>query len=409
MRQFLEIFKYEFKTFVDSKWYKVSTLLICVLVAGAMFLPHVIDMGNKDDNKGKNVSETSSKFGIYDPNHVFKDESVLKAGFPKATFTNMTSEKDLQQGVQEKTIDAGFAITSTTTYSYLIMDSIMSDTNKSIFNALMNAQYRSSELGALGLDANKINSIINTPIKSETKILGVDGVKNYMYTYILVFGLYFIIIFYGQMTATGVASEKGNRAIEILITSANPNALIFGKVLAGAIAGILQAGVLLGVSYGAYQINAEVWNHALDFIFNIPINVLLTFGVFGTLGYLFYSFIYGAFGAMVSKVEEVGSAISPITIIFVLSFFITFYTMSDPQSLLGTIASYLPFSSCMAMFARVAMGSVGIFEVLLSAGILLVSTIVMGLIGAKLYRRGTLMYGNTFKISNVLKELKKKN
>ena len=95
--------------------------------------------------------------------------------------------------------------------------------------------------------------------------------------------------------------KKGNRSMEILITSTSTNALIFGKVLAGAAASILQVGVMLGVSIMAYQYNADIWNHTLDFLFNIPVNVLLSFALFGTLGYLFYTFIYGAMGSMVFK------------------------------------------------------------------------------------------------------------
>ena len=198
--------------------------------------------------------------------------------------------------------------------------------------------------------------------------------------------------------------------MEILITSTSTNALIFGKVLAGAAASILQVGVMLGVSIMAYQYNADIWNHTLDFLFNIPVNVLLSFALFGTLGYLFYTFIYGAMGSMVSKVEEVSSAVSPITIIFVIAFFITFFSvMVNPGTILSTIASYVPFTSCMAMFARVAMGSVELWQIILSAVILAVSTAGVGLLGAKLYRNGTLSYGNNFKISQIFKNLKHKD
>ena len=69
------------------------------------------------------------------------------------------------------------------------------------------------------------------------EVLGKDGEQNYWYTYVLVFVVYFLIIFYGQMIATSVTTEKSNRAIEILVTSVNPNSLICGKVLAGRLQG----------------------------------------------------------------------------------------------------------------------------------------------------------------------------
>ena len=69
---------------------------------------------------------------------------------------------------------------------------------------------------------------------------------NYAYTYIMIMVLYFLLIFYGQMIATSVTSEKSNRAIEILVTSVDSNSLIFGKVFAGAIAGLIQCVLILG-------------------------------------------------------------------------------------------------------------------------------------------------------------------
>lgn len=408
MKQFQHVLAFELKNFISGKWYKVSTILVCVLVSVVMFVPRFLDLG-ADENSKNGVNESSVSLGLYDPSHVFTDESILKSGFPKAKWIMASSQQEIEKGIQDESIEAGFVVESPTSFRYLVLDSSMNDTNQTVFNALMSTQYRTTQLNRMGVDANQVNTIINTPIQASMDVLGKDGVSNYFYTYILVFVLYFIVIFYGQMTASGVASEKGNRSIEILVTSTNPNALIFGKVIAGAIAGVVQTALMLGISMAAYQINADVWNHSLDFLFDIPGSVLLVFAVFGTLGYLFYSFIFGMLGAMVSKVEEVGSAVSPVTIIFIISFFITFYSMMNPDSLLSTIASYLPFSSCMAMFARVAMGSVGMMEILLSAMILLASTILMGLIAAKLYRRGTLSYGNDFKFSRLFKELKKKD
>lgn len=407
MKQFLQVLSFELKNFINGKWYKVSTVLVCVLVTVVMFVPRFLDLGSNDSSQ-EQVNDSSMVLGLYDPDHIMENQELLKSGFPNADWVIAKSQEEIEKGVRDHSIKAGFVITAPTEFQYLVLDSSMNDSKQQVFTSLLSTHYRTTQLQALGVNATKIDEIIHTPINGTINVLGKDGVSNYLYTYILVFVLYFIVIFYGQMTANGVASEKGNRAVEILVTSANPNALIFGKVIAGAIAGVVQTACMLFVSIAAYQINVDIWNHSLDFLFDIPLSVLLVFGVFGTLGYLFYSFIYGALGAMVSKVEEVGSAVSPITIIFVISFFLTFYGMMNPDSLLSTIASYLPFSSCMAMFARVAMGSVGIGEILLSVGILLVSTILMGLLGAKLYRRGTLNYGNDFKFSKLMKELKKK-
>ena len=58
------------------------------------------------------------------------------------------------------------------------------------------------------------------------------------------------------------------------------------------------------------------------------------------------------------------------------------------------------------MFARVAMGSVEAWEIVVSFLILAVSIIGTGMLGAKLYRMGTLRYGNPIKIGTALKSLR---
>lgn len=70
------------------------------------------------------------------------------------------------------------------------------------------------------------------------------------------------------------------------------------------------------------------------------------------------------------------------------------------------IASYVPFSSFMSMFVRVAMGSVSMVEVAISLLILAGSTIFIGIMAAKIYRMGTLRYGNPIKMKDAIKQLK---
>ena len=100
----------------------------------------------------------------------------------------------------------------------------------------------------------------------EDVILGKDGINNFLYTYVMVFVLYFLILFYGQMIATSITTEKSNRAIEILVTSVDSTSLIFGKVLAGAIAGLVQTAVILGGAVLSYRFLGSGWNGQLDML-----------------------------------------------------------------------------------------------------------------------------------------------
>ena len=126
------------------------------------------------------------------------------------------------------------------------------------------------------------------------------------------------------------------------------------------------------------------------------------------LGYLLFSFLFGAIGAMCSKVEEVNGATMPIQLFIIAVFIISFISLQNPDTLFAKALCYIPFTSWMCMFINVAMGSVSVVEILISLLLLAITTIATGILGARLYRRGTLTYGNSVKFSNIVKMLKKK-
>ena len=88
-------------------------------------------------------------------------------------------------------------------------------------------------------------------------------------------------------------------------------------------------------------------------------------------------------------------------------YFFSLVQLNNVEGPVIKILSFLPVSSYSTMFARIAMGTVALWEIVLSAGILLISIVGAGMLGAKLYRMGTLRYGNPIKLGTALKDLKK--
>lgn len=418
MKDFLIVLKFELMNFLKNKTFIVSTLIICLMIGVGLSLPTIKDTFFGDDRD--KTSTEQSNYGYVDEtnteqsNYGYIDETnsinirELQNGFYNGLLIEANDIDDLKDRVNLYEFDAGFIIKSPTKYEYVVRNNEMMDSNKISFEEALKRSYRISELEDRGIDYNELESIIYPNVESETIILGKDSASNYMYTYVLVFGLYFIIILYGQLIATSVASEKSNRAMEVLITSTKTTNLIFGKVISGSLAGILQFGLILLTAIISYYLNAKAWDNKLDFIFKIPGSVLLTFSVFGILGYLFYAFIYGALGALVSRTEDVSASSTPVTIMFVAVFMISMLGMQNTEGIVLKVASFIPFSSFMAMFVRVSMGSVTTVEVLISLVLLGLSTLLIGIIASKIYRAGTLMYGNPVKLKDAIKILKTK-
>lgn len=413
MKQFLTVLKFELSNYFQKKSFIISTVIIAAAIVIGLSLPNFIDLSSilpvGDKAKAeKSVDEDKTNFAIYDKNNVIPDKKELNTYFKNSNWKVVKNQDELDKLVKNKDVEAGFNVKSLTEYDYVVQNTKFNDENKYIFDELLKKEYRENKITSEGIDFNKVDAIYNTQVVSNVEILGKDSANNYFYAYILIFIIYMMIIMYGQLIAMGITSEKSNRAIEVLVTSTNTNNLIFGKVIAGAIASIVQVGVIMSSALIAYNVNSDAWNGILDNVFKIPTELIVTFAIFGILGYLFYSFIFGALGALVSKTEDIGSSIGPIVMIFVAVFFISIYGLTHGDSTLIKVCSYIPFTSPMTMIVRVATGYATSIEFIISLLILIASIVLAGVGGAKIYRMATLMYGNPVKLKNALKWIKAK-
>ena len=303
--------------------------------------------------------------------------------------------------------ECAFVITGSTAFTYYVNNLSMYDMNTEIATGVLQQIYQMNAMIDGGMSAEDAADVMNIQINSEVESLGKNQMENFFYTYIMIFALYIVILLYGQMVATNVATEKSSRAMEVLITSAKPTSMMFGKVIASCLAGFMQLVCVFGSALVFYNLNKSYWgdNMIIDSIFNIPPELLVYMLVFFILGFLIYAFMFGAVGSTASKLEDINTSVMPITMLFIIAFVVVMTSMSsgNVDNTLMVVCSYVPFTSPMSMFTRIAMSAVPWYEIAISIAILIGSTISVGVLSAKIYRVGVLMYGTTPKISNIIK------
>ena len=127
--------------------------------------------------------------------------------------------------------------------------------------------------------------------------------------------------------------------------------------------------------------------------------------IFFVLGFLIYAVLYGAIGSTASKLEDINTSVMPITMLFIVAFMVVMFSFAagTVDTVLMRVCSYIPFTSPMAMFTRIAMSTVPWYEIVISIAILIGSGIGVGVISAKIYRVGVLLYGTTPKIGSIMK------
>ncbi|MBR6228764.1 MAG: ABC transporter permease [Eubacterium sp.] len=403
MKQFKIIFNHELAEYMKNKAFVGFTLVIVAVILVVMFWPRFFS-GN-----GEEGEKSVPKVGIVTEGGV--DAELVKAimeGDPSFSDREIEIKEDassLEAGVLDSSLESGYLIKDLKSYTYVVANRSMVDNMEKALMTVMEKMNFASAMKDKGASTDEIKAAADVVITPDIKTLKSDQVSNYLYAYIMIFALYIIIMLYGSMVATSVASEKSSRAMEVLITSAKPNSLMFGKILAACAAGMGQLILIFGAAFAGYQINATYWDDkpVIGSIFNIPLNMILLMLLFFLLGFLLYAMLYGAVGSMATKVEDVSTLQTPIMFLFIIGFFIVVMNIgTNVNSTIMVVASYFPFTSPMAMFSRIVLGDIAVYEVIISVAILIVSVGFFGVLAARIYRAGVLTYGKTPKFSDVI-------
>ena len=410
MNQFGTILKFELKNYFKNKVFVGVTLFIVAVIAIVIFFPKIAASFESDS------TDTSSESL---PVMLIAADSEDEAQQIKEAFTSAFEDYNIQvtsNGVEDikaeitnEEVKCGFYFNSPVSYTYYVNDLSLYDGNITTADQALQNIYRLNTMKQNGVSAEKAAEILSVQINHSVESLGKNQAQNFFYTYIMTFALYMVILLYGQLVATSVATEKSSRAMELLITSAKPISMMFGKVIAACIAGLIQLICIFGSAFLLFNLNKADWqdNQIINSIFNMPLNLLIYMLIFFVLGFFIYSFLFGAVGSTVSKVEDINTAVMPITMIFIVAFMVVIYSMTsgNVDNILMKICSYVPFTSPMAMFTRIAMSTVPIYEIIISTVILAASVFVVGILSAKIYRVGVLLYGTKPKIGSIIKSI----
>lgn len=411
MKQFLAVFKFEYFNFVKNKIFIFLTVAVAAIIAVLGFYPRF--SSGKDISPGFGKKEPPTLL-IINKSNIIGLEGIIKSSFVDydVTYTADGDEESAKLLVENGEYASAMVITAPLEYTYIVKNLGLYDSTEQTINGLLLSHYKTVALSEFGLTADQIIEFSEAYVKGNSIIVGQDQTQSFMHAYILMMVLYITVLVYGQIVAQSVATEKSSRAMELLITSANPRNLIFGKVLGTGLAGLTQLVTLLIWGIFCIGVNKDylIDSNMFSMFTGFSASTLFYTVAFFILGFLLYAFLLGAMGSMASKLEDVGTLTMPVMIFLIIGFVITISFMSSGNidSVVIKILSYFPFTSPMAMFARVSMGTANNIQALISILILIVSIIGVGYLAVAIYRIGILMYGKPPKFNEIVRALKKR-
>jgi len=402
MKQILKVFLFELRQQIKQKSFIVTAIITFLMFFAATFATRFLAkeqsiMPPTEQNQIEELSEDEKQeMAIYIAPDVNK--SIIESLSSQYKLVEFKSEEELANAVKSKKHDKGLAIHTDLKAKYYTQNTGLGGFDDTISNIIKTNYKYNIALPEAGIDVNKLIEIDNTIPDIQYEAFGRNSFIGYGLSYLSLMFLYFMILLFGQSIATNVAKEKSSRTMELLITNVKPKSLIIGKVFAGFVLSLLMmlivaVALIIGlmINLGA---NAEV-NEFIKYVLSqINASDIIILIVFGLIGVTMYYFVFASFGSLVSKIEELPQALSPVTLAVVLAFMVPMMSMAAPDSTVMRIASLVPFTSPLAMPTRYLMTVVPFWEVLLSLGILILTTILLAFLSVKIYRQGTLNYGN---------------
>ncbi len=205
---------------------------------------------------------------------------------------------------------------------------------------------------------------------------------------------------------SSIVEEKTNRLMEILLTSLTTTQLLAGKVLGLGLIGLLQVVVWVMIGFVVLLLGRNL--EGLEDL-SIPPDLLFTALIYFLISYFLYGGLLAGIGALVDSEQESRQYAGVISFVVVIPLFFVGLFMSEPDSTLPVVLSFVPFTSGMAMLLRMAFGIVPMWQLALSIGLALVTTLFIVWAAAKLFRWGVLLYGKRVTLREIWQVLRSRS
>lgn len=211
--------------------------------------------------------------------------------------------------------------------------------------------------------------------------------------------LYMAILIFGQFIMMGVMEEKQSRVVEVVLSKVKPERLLTGKIVGIGLLGLIQLLAIGGAILGAVLM-LDIPGVSLP---SLSLGLLSRTLFWFLLGFSLYAVLYGALGATVTRQEDAqGAAMLPV-ILLLPGYFVSFTAIEDPDGLASVIGSLVPFSAPIVMPVRAATGTVPVWQVALSIALVLLTTLIVIRLGARIYRGAVLSIGRKVRLREAFK------
>lgn len=420
MKQFKTVFLFEYTNYIKSKGYIITTVLMLALIIVITSLPTINGvMGNLfGGSDGKQASGEPGAVAanltpglIIDKDGIYADD-ILASYLPGFTFNRADGVDDPEALITSGEYQLILVIDGLDYMLYEKNESMLSMGHNDSVSAMVRNVYQTVSLSEYGVNQADAAKVINAIPNGTVVSVGTDIEQSFWLSYIMVILMYMVIMLYGQFVMTSTVIEKTTKAMELLITSAKPFQLMFGKVMGVGAAGLTQFGLILLTALGFFKLSYGSW---VDFspmvasILDMSISGSLVFYavLFFLLGFFSFSFVYAGLGSTVSRMEDAQSTQIIPMMLFVAAFMVAIFGSMTPDAGYVHICSFIPFLSPMVMFMRICTLGVPPIEIIIAIIVNVATVFGAAFVCSRIYKVGVMLYGKKPNIVDIIRYVRK--
>lgn len=248
------------------------------------------------------------------------------------------------------------------------------------------------ELNRRGASAPKTD--LFNPVKTVEDDQGVNSSDTipYLVATVLALMLWLTVFSGAYMLLTSMLEEKLNKLLEMMLATTRFSEIILGKLLgvAALTLSMMAPYIIVGVTGVVYYV---IFGSDQDIVKGLvsafDAKMIIFLIIYLILGYILYGAFFIALGSLSSSMQDAQTLTTPILFILMACVAVIPLGLSDPDSPLLRIATFIPFSAPFASIVRLP-ADPPLWELILSAVFLTVLCIGTITIAGRIFRFGVL-------------------
>lgn len=421
------LIKQSLKKKMDTKWFKIVNVLICLLLIGVINIDKIINVFGGDFKDTVNIYLTGDNNYVEGFNAYFLTNKKILNDERTYEIAYSTDSVDTLKEKIEDTNDIVVNINLDAT-EYLKADIISYNKIDTIIYNLLSASLTgmktSMALNYNGLSSEEMAKItspisINRVVTNEKEITASEDATN-MSLIVFLVPFFMLIVLLVQMIGAEINDEKTTRGMEIIISNVPAKVHLLTKIASSSIFVILQSlllftysiiGILIhgGLSLGSGKSNiigSLVESLKISGTFDILLKGAPILIIIFLLSFFIYATLAGVLASMTTSAEDFQQLQTPLMIVLMLGYYIGIMASAFKGSIFIRIISYLPFLSSMVAPITYILGETSLIDLVISALILFISCLVLFKYGIRVYKVGILNYSSKDLWKKVFQSLK---